>query len=299
MVNILRASDVAAKSLGSVATQRLFSTDLSARNAQMLVDLVYQHSRIRLGPDKQLMLTNRLRRRLRSLGLNSYDDYCALLRSKPGRDEIEQLIDAISTNHTGFFREPEHFAFLAESVLPELLPGLAAGACPLRAWSAAAASGEESYSMAVVLAEFCRGHPSVDWRLDASDISRRMIEQAEQGIYKLDARHALPLELLRRYFERGVGPRAGMLRVKSELRRRVRFHRINLFQPEYPVAREQHVIFCRNVMIYFDLESRAALLGKLTRHLASGGFLFIGHSESLMGIQHDLEPVRQSVFRKP
>jgi len=107
----------------------------------MLVDLIYQHSRIRLGPDKQLMLTNRLRRRLRALGLNSYDDYCALLHSKAGRDEIEQLIDAISTNHTGFFREPEHFAFLAESILPELLPGLAAGASPLRAWSAAAASG--------------------------------------------------------------------------------------------------------------------------------------------------------------
>jgi len=153
--------------------------------------------------------------------------------------------------------------------------------------------------VAVVLAEFFRAHPSVDWHLDASDISRRMIEQAEQGIFKLDARHALPLELLRRYFERGVGPRTGMLRVKSELRRRMRFHRINLFQPEYPVPREQHVIFCRNVMIYFDLESRAALLGKLTRHLASGGFLFIGHSESLMGIQHALEAVRQNVYRKP
>jgi chemotaxis protein methyltransferase CheR len=265
----------------------------------MLVGLVYQHSRIRIGPDKQLMLTNRLRRRLRSLGLNSFDDYCALLRSKVGRDEIAQLIDAISTNHTGFFREPEHFAFLAEHVLPELLPGLIAGTCPLRAWSAAAASGEEPYSMAVVLAEFFREHPSAGWQLDASDISHQMMEQAEQGIYKLDAQHTLPLELLRRYFERGVGPRVGTLRVKAELRRRVCFHRINLFQPEYSVARNQHVIFCRNVMIYFDLESRATLLDKLTHHLASGGFLFIGHSESLMGIQHNLEPVRQSVFRKP
>src|SRR6185369_2339022 len=105
--------------------------------------------------------------------------------------------------------EPEHFTFLTERVLPELLPALATWACPLRAWSAAAASGEESYTMAVVLAEFFRGHSSLDWHLDASDISHRMIEQAEHGIYKLDARHRLPLELLRRYFERGVGPREG------------------------------------------------------------------------------------------
>jgi len=299
MVNISRASDARATTFGSAAMQPLFATNLSARDAQMLVDLVYQHSRIRLGPDKQLMLTNRLRRRLRTLGLNSYEDYCALLRSKAGGDEIEQLIDVISTNHTGFFREPEHFALLAERVLPELLPVVATVASPLRAWSAAAASGEESYTMAVVLTEFFRGYPSVDWELDASDISHPMMEQAEQGIYKIDAQHTLPLELLRRYFDRGVGPRAGTLRVKSELRRRVRFHRINLFQPEYPVPREQHVIFCRNVMIYFDLESRATLLGKLTRHLASGGFLFIGHSESLMGIEHNLEPIRQSVYRKP
>jgi chemotaxis protein methyltransferase CheR len=297
MVNISRVSDAAA--FGSTAMQPLFATNLSARDAQMLVDLVYQHSHIRLGPDKQLMLTNRLRRRLRSLGLSSYEDYCALLRSKAGGDEIEQLIDVISTNHTGFFREPDHFAFLADYVLPKLLPALAAAACPFRAWSAAAASGEESYTMAVVLAEFFRGYPSMDWELDASDISHQMMEQAERGIYKLDAQHTLPLELLRRYFERGVGPRAGMLRVKAELRRRVRFHRINLFQPEYPVPREQHVIFCRNVMIYFDPGSRATLLGKLTRHLAPGGFLFIGHSESLMGIQHNLEPIRQSVYRKP
>jgi chemotaxis protein methyltransferase CheR len=139
----------------------------------------------------------------------------------------------------------------------------------------------------------------VDWRVEASDISHRMLAEAERGIYPLDPRHALPPELLKRYFQRGVRAQDGTCRVKAELRKRVRFQRINLFQAEYPVPRDQHVIFCRNVMIYFDPTSRATLVQKLTRQLAPGGLLFIGHSESLMGIRHDLESVRQSVFRKP
>ena len=275
-----------------------FKAPLSADAYRTLVALVYQHSRIRLGPDRQPMLANRLRKRLRALGLVSYDDYCALLRSEHGPDEIEQLVDLISTNHTGFFREPEHFRFLAGRILPDLVPPLAAEGSSLRVWCAAASSGEEPYTMAIVLAEYFRGNAAIDWQVEASDISHRMLDQARQGIYPLDTRHALTPELLRRYFERGVGAHAGNCRVKLQLRQRVRFQRINLFQADYPVPREQHVIFCRNVMIYFDPPSRATLVQKLTRHLAPGGFLVIGHSESLLGIRHGLESVRQSIFRK-
>ena len=188
-----------------------FTATLSAEAYRTLAALVYQHSRIRLGPDKQPMLANRLRKRLRALGLTSYDDYCAVLRSAQGPDEIEQLVDLISTNHTRFFREPEHFTFLTGRILPELVPRLAAEGSPLRVWSAAASSGEEPYTLAIVLAEYFREHPSVDWQIEASDISHRMLEQAERGIYPLDTRHALPPELLRRYFQRGVGARAGTL----------------------------------------------------------------------------------------
>jgi chemotaxis protein methyltransferase CheR len=275
-----------------------FTATLSAEAYRTLVDLVYQHSRIHIGPDKKPMLANRLRKRLRVLGLVSYDDYCAVLRSAQGPDEIEQLVDLISTNHTRFFREPEHFTFLTGHMLPELLPRLAAQGSPLRVWSAAASSGEEPYSLAIVLAEHFREQPLVDWQMEASDISHRMLAEAERGVYPLDPRHALPPELLRRYFQRGVGAQDGTCRVKADLRKRVRFQRINLFQAEYPVPRDQHVIFCRNVMIYFEPASRATLVQKLARHLAPGGLLVIGHSESLMGIRHDLEPVRQSVFRK-
>jgi chemotaxis protein methyltransferase CheR len=275
-----------------------FTATLSAGAYQTLANLVFQHSRIRLGADKQTMLANRLRKRLRALGLACYDEYCAVLRSERGPDEVEHLVDLISTNHTKFFREPEHFTFLTNRVLPELVPRLAAAGAPLRVWSAAASSGEEPYTLAIVLAEFCRQYPLLDWQVEATDISHRMLAHARAAIYPLDRIPPAFPELLKRYFQKGVGDRAGTCRVKPELRERVRFHRINLFQAEYPVPREQHVIFCRNVMIYFDPPSRATLVQKLTRHLAPGGLLVIGHSESLLEIRHDLEPVRQSVFRK-
>lgn len=277
----------------------LFKATLSATAYRTLVALVYEHSRIHLGPDKQPMLANRLRKRLRTLGLVSYDEYCALLQSAQGPDEIEHLVDLIATNHTRFFREPDHFTFLTGRMLPALLPQLRTRGSTLRVWSAAASSGEEPYTLAIVLAEFFRGQPQVYWFVEASDISHPMLERAERGIYPLDTRHVLPPELLRRYFQRGTGPHTGTCRVKPDLRQQVRFQRINLFQPEYPVPREQHVIFCRNVMIYFDLPSRATLVQKLIRQLAPGGYLVIGHSESLLGIRHELEPVQQSVFRRP
>ena len=299
MTTTSRISEAVADGISAPRMHPSFTAKLSTESYRTLAALVYQHSRIRLGPDKQSMLANRLRKRLRVLGLTCYDEYCRVLNSARGPDEIEQLVDLISTNHTRFFREPEHFTFLTSRILPELVSRLAAAGSPLRAWSAAASSGEEPYTLAIVLAEYFREHPQVEWQIEASDISHRMLDHARQGIYPLDTWHELAPELLRRYFQRGVGDRAGKFRVKAELRNRVRFHRINLFQAEYPVPREQHVIFCRNVMIYFDPPSRATLVQKLTRQLASGGFLFIGHSESLLGIRHDLKSVRQSVYRKP
>lgn len=303
MTNTSRTSEPPAPASAESRFPRMdasFTATLSPQAGRLLTDLVYHHSRIRVGPDKQPMLANRLRRRLRALGFDSFDAYCDLLLSPQGPDEIEHLVDLISTNHTGFFREPDHFTFLTSRILPELVPQLAATSAPLRIWSAAASSGEEPYTLAMVLAEYFRVSPvSVPWRIEASDISRRMLDQAQQGIYRLDARHTLAPELLRRYFQRGVGVRAGTCRVKAELRERVRFQRINLFQAEYPVPHDQHMILCRNVMIYFDPPSRGVLVHKLARHLAPGGYLVIGHSESLLGLRHELESVRQSIFRKP
>lgn len=271
----------------------------SGKAYRTLTELVYEHSRIRLGADKQMLLANRLQKRLRVLGLESYDDYCAVLQSPEGAEEIEELVDLISTNHTKFFRELDHFSFLASRVLPSLIPRLVASRSPLRLWSAAASSGEEPYTMAIVVAEQLRACPSLEWQITASDISRRMIAQAQRGIYRMDAVEPVPPELLKRYFQRGIGVRAGTCRIKPELQERLRFARINLFQTEYPLLPEQHVIFCRNVMIYFDLSSRATAVHRLTRHLSQGGYLVVGNSESLLGIRHDLQPVQQGIYQRP
>lgn len=272
---------------------------LSAEAYRVIVDLVYEHSRIKLGNDKQALLSSRLGKRLRHLGLSSFDEYCTVLRSPHSNDEIGELIDLISTNHTRFYREPDHFHFLTEKILPRLVPELIARRSGLRIWSAASSSGEEPYTLAIVLAEFLRAHPPIEWQICASDISRRMLDVAKQGIYRMETVEPVPAELLKRYFQKGVGPQEGKCRVKSELRDKIRYDRINLFQDDYPIPPKQHVIFCRNVMIYFDVPSREQAVKRLTRHLAPGGFLIVGHSESLMGISHGLQSVRQGVYQKP
>jgi len=271
----------------------------SAEAYRTIVDLVYEHSRIKLGDDKETLLANRLGKRLRVLGLGSYDDYCAILRSPDASEELEHLIDLISTNHTRFFREPDHYTFLTQKILPGLLPRLIETGTPLRVWSAASSSGEEPYTLAIVLSEHLRAYPSVTWQIEASDISKSMLRQAYRGIYRLDAIEPVPRELLGRYFQKGVGDQDGNCRVREEIRRKVRYERVNLFQQDYPVSSQQHVIFCRNVMIYFDIPSRELAVKKMTQHLAPGGFLVVGHSESLMGIRHGLQPLKQGVYQKP
>ena len=272
---------------------------LSAEAYMFIVDLVYQHSRIKLGSDKQALLASRLTKRLRSIGLNSFDEYCSVLRSARSQDEIEELLDLISTNHTRFYREPDHFDYLVEKILPPLIPTLIARRSALRVWSAASSSGEEPYTIAIVISEFLRAFPAVDWQICASDISKRVLDTAKQGIYRMDAVEPVPSDLLKRYFQKGFGAQEGNCRVRSELRDKVRYERINLFQHEYPIPMQQHVIFCRNVMIYFDVASREQAVKRMSHYLAPGGFLIVGHSESLMGINHGLKSIRQGIYQKP
>lgn len=264
-----------------------------------LADLVYQRSRIRLGADKQALVAGRLGRRLQAIGCGSYEEYCHLLKSADGEDEISAVIDLISTNHTHFFREAAHFDILGQRVLPALAERAAAASRDLQIWCAASASGEESYSLAIVLAEFCRSRPGLGWRVYASDISRRMLAACRLGIYESDKVDLPAPDLLARHFQQGIGERSGFYRVKPELRRQVTTEYINLFQDSYPLPRGLDVIFCRNVMIYFDVESRRLLVERLFDQLAPGGYLFVGHSESLLGLGHRFKAVWPSVYVRP
>ena len=284
----------------STVTPAMLPTEppLTDRAFAFLTELVYRRSRIRLGPDKRALLAGRLAGRLRDLGCESFDDYCGLL-GPTNDDEAERLIDLVSTNHTHFFREPAHFEFLGAEVLPAAATRAATLQRPLRVWSAAAASGEEAYSLAIVLAEHFRAHPTAAWEVRASDISRRMLDRCRLGVYGAD-RVCLPDEaLLARYFRRGFGSREGLYRVKPELRRQVITSAINLFQADYPVPRGLDVVFCRNVMIYFDEASRQILVERLFEQLAPGGHLFVGHAESLLGLEHAFRQVQPAVYQRP
>ena len=271
---------------------------ISREAYHFIAEKVYEHSRIRLGDDKQALVSGRLAKRLRALNLDSYDAYCAFLETAKGTEEIGPLVDSISTNHTHFFREIEHINFLRDVALKEWFPQIARNRETFKFWSAACSSGEEPYTIAIVLAEYARTHGMFNWQIEASDISSRILAKAQTAIYD-DARLQLPQpEWLQRYFQKGTGNFAGQYRVKDALLKQVKFHRLNLLQAQYPVQPSQHVIFCRNVMIYFDTATQQELVLKLINQLAPGGYFVVGHSESLLGIKHPLKSVKPGIYRK-
>jgi len=269
---------------------------LSPAAFRFLANLVYVRTRIVLGPEKQPLVIARLTRRRRQLNLATWEEYCEYLRHDRG-EELQRVIDLISTHHTGFFREPDHFTFLRDTFLPPWMKQRRA-TDELCVWSAACSSGEEAYSIAMTLAAFFAQAGEARWRLEASDISTAMIEIARRAIYPahkvtLPHRGWLPA-----FFQKGTGDQDGHFRVRSALQSRMRFHRINLFDPEYPFATRFQVIFCRNVMMYFDRASQEELVGKLVAQLALGGCLIVGHSESLLGMNPALRPVQPGVYQR-
>ncbi len=260
-------------------------------------NLVYERSRINLSPDKRQLVSARLGKRLRATNLQTIGDYCRLLQSPGADQELANLIDAISTNHTFFFRESSHFDYLRSVVVPEMLARSRTERWSrFRVWSAACSSGEEPFSIAITLAEVM---PSFPWLVDATDISHRVLAKAAAGIYNEEAVARVPRELLRAHFQRGFGPQDGNYRVKRALRERVVFHHLNLLEGELPSQELFHVIFCRNVMIYFDRPTQDELVSRLASKLIPGGYLFVGHSESLTQMRHSLQPIQPAVYRKP
>ncbi len=263
--------------------------------------LVYERSRINLGPDKRELVVARLGKRVRATQVASIDAYCRLLRADQPEDEIANLIDAISTNHTYFFRENAHFEALRDEVLPEMAARRRAEKWPaLRVWSAACSTGEEPYSIAMTLADAVREvAPDWSWQVEATDISHRVLERARAGIYPDDAIRRLPAGVARRHFLKGYGPQEGLWRVRPHLQERVRYGQLNLIDGFLPFQDLFHVIFCRNVMIYFDRPTQEHLVQRLAALIVPGGYLFVGHSESLTAVRHALQSVRPAIYRKP
>ncbi len=262
--------------------------------------LVYEHSRIHLSPDKRELVASRLGKRLRATQLSDIGEYCQLLQSHAAGDELSHLIDAISTNHTFFFREMAHFDFLQKHIVPEMLERNRVERWPkFRVWSAASSSGEEAYSIAMTLTEHlpvARGWP---WHIEATDISHRILDKARAAIYREDVVKRLPPAMVTKYFQRGIGPQEGNYRAKSSLTASVSFHQLNLLEGEPPFREPFQLIFCRNVMIYFDRPTQEELIRRLTQRLVPGGYLFVGHSESLTTVRHSLQTVKPAIYRRP
>ena len=269
---------------------------LSDADYEFLRRTVYELSHINLGSDKRALVSARVGKRLRALKLSSYSAYCQMLKGADGKDELGNLVDAISTNHTHFFREESHFDFLRNTLLPARQANSGQRAELLRVWSAACSSGEEPYTLAIVLAEFFHG--TDPWHIEATDISTRILARAEAATYEEEKVTHVKGELLRRHFQRGTGKWEGYFRVKEALRQRITFRHLNLLQPAYPFHSRFHVIFCRNVMIYFDRATQEKLVAKFTEQLEPGGHLIVGHSESLGNIRHTLRLLAPTIYQK-
>ncbi|MFD2113325.1 CheR family methyltransferase [Thiorhodococcus fuscus] len=250
---------------------------------------IRERAGISLAPHKHQMVSARLQRRLRHLGMRSFGEYLDRIAAPDNGAERQHLIDLLTTNETYFYREPAHFDFILQQILPDY------HGHPLRAWSAACSSGEEVYTLAMTLAE---GLGLGQWDILGTDISSRVLDQARRALYPLDRAKRLPRPWLEKYCLKGVRSQAGNLLIDPRLKGRVRLLQHNLMQP---LSQQQtfELVLLRNVLIYFDLPTKQRVLDALTPSIAPGGYLLISHVESLQGIRTDLHMVRPSIFRKP
>lgn len=273
---------------------------MTEREFGRLAEFIYRTCGIKLPAAKRTMLEARLSKRLRLLGLKGYDAYCDYLFSESGmQDELVSMIDLVTTNKTEFFRESPHFDYLARHAVPDLIRRHGAGMQrTFVIWSAGCSTGEEPYTLAMVLSELALVHRGFKFQILATDISTRVLDAAKNAIYDEERVGPVPDALKRKYLLRGKGEKAGLYRVVPELRELVRFRRLNFMDGDFGMREPMDVIFCRNVIIYFDRTTQERLLKRFCGHLIDGGYLFMGHSETVHGMDLPVQPVAPTVYQK-
>lgn len=284
-------------------TQEALPYDVSSTLSQKGFDRIACYITGELGikmPDSKIsMVQSRLMRRARELQLRSIEEYGRYFFANSGVEERQHLINAITTNKTDFFREPEHFDYLVKVALPNLHVGLDPRMSRLNVWSAACSSGQEVYTLAMVLSECGLQNGGLDFTILGTDISTKVLAQARMAVYEETLLAPVPVSLRQRYLLSSKDRSAGLVRVKPSLRSKVNFQQLNFMDDNYGIHQRFEVVFCRNVLIYFDRKTQEAVIRKICRNIVPGGYLFVGHSESLAGMDIPARQVNTAVFRMP
>lgn len=270
---------------------------ISEGDFKRISEFIHSTVGIKLPPQKKGLVESRLRKRLSRLGMDSYKDYTDYLFSPAGMaDELTHLIDAITTNKTDFFREPNHFTFLTEIALPELMRTTAKTLKHINVWSSACSRGDEPYTIAMVLEDFLPRH-RFDFSITATDISLKVLDIAVKGVYDHDTIEPVPLNFRKKYLLRSKDKTNNRVRIVPGLRDKIQYRRLNLME-DFSFLKKFDIIFCRNVIIYFDPPTTRKLMARMCEQLKPGGFLFMGHSELLEHQLLPVLPVGSTVYQK-
>lgn len=269
---------------------------MAKRNFARLASYIYDYSGIKMPETKKTMLEGRLRRRLRAVGVETLDAYCDFLFTGDNlAGESLHLINAVTTNKTDFFREPAHFDYLVQHALPQLA---ARGVSAVRTWSAACSTGPEPYTIAMVLDDYAERQGGPDYGILATDLDTDVLHTARMGIYPAELMDPVPSAMRRKYVMVPNDTTRRDVRIVPRLRSAIGFARLNLMDDRYPIGQAMHLIFCRNVLIYFDKETQRKVVSQLFDCLEPGGYLFLGHSESITGLGLPLQQVANTVFQR-
>ncbi len=270
---------------------------LGDKDFHRLSTFIISNYGIKLPPSKKTLVQCRLQKRLKAYNMISFGDYIDFVFSSAGREEeLSNMINEISTNKTDFFREPIHFDFLSRTGLKEYLSKT--GKRKISVWSAGCSSGEEPYTIAVILKEYARLEHNIDFTITATDISTKVLQEGMQGIYHEKKISEIPYSIKKEYFQKGKNSYKQQVRVNPDIRKMVNFQHFNLLSSDYTHFGMFDIIFCRNVLIYFERAIQYRIISKLCNQLNSGGYLFLGHSDTTMGFTLPIKTIQPSIFNK-
>ncbi len=276
----------------------LTNAELTNEQFQRIANFIQKNVGIKMPEQKKIMVQSRLYARLKELKISNFDDYIDYVfqQNAQGEEEIALMINVITTNLTSFFRESNHFDFMTNVALPEIAKEYPT----VELWSAACSSGEEPYTISIVMQEFMRTHPNAirDFSILATDISSRMLDKAINAVYPMESVENISYDLKKRYFLRSKNKENPLVRLNPYTRGKVKFDRLNFMDDDYSISTSKNIIFCRNCLIYFDKPTQESVIRKLIKHLVPGGYLFLGHSETIFGMDLPLKTVGPTIFKK-